>query len=118
MELLELMKKTLSLAEEGHLEVHHIEDLCQRVVRAESQVALKEGHLGAYEEEAQRALNALDGTHLMLQQWREAQRLLVATRQEVRLLREAIFFVREEVERQLALGLHNRARARATEARA
>lgn len=118
MELANLLEKALHLAHEGHLEVPHLEDLKRRSENAEAQVALFGEFLAAYEQEAERAVGALDGTALTLQQWREAQQLLVATRREVRLLQEALSFIREEVERQVALGLHNRARSQKDEVRA
>lgn len=114
----ELLSSALVLAHAGFLEVSEVEELKGKAESAEKHLALKGGFLEHYEHEARIALQNLDGTELALQFWREAQRLAVMVRRETRLLNEALWFIREEVERQVAHGTHRKAAVARKEVRA
>jgi hypothetical protein len=113
-----LLEKALALANAGHLEVSEVEGHKRAAEKGEWLVSSKEVAVTAYAEDAAHFLDNLDGTALALQHWREAQRLLVSTRSEVRLLNEGLFFLREEVERLVATGTHRKAAAQRAEVRA
>lgn len=105
----DLLDKALALANEGFLAVSEIETHAKSARNAETQLLLRAEHLGAFE--ASRDAVVLDGTHLSYSMWMEQQRELTRARRELRLLHEALAFLQEEVERQVAIGTHRKAAA-------
>lgn len=114
----ELLKAAQALAAEGHVDAKHIAGLAESASKAEVQIAMCEVSIEDYERATAARLAGLDGSGAAYERWSNAQQLLTSTRSEHRLLMEGLFFIREEVERQIALGRHAKAKAAREEARA
>lgn len=116
MNLTDLFKVAQALASQQHLAPARYVELFTSAQALEARIATKSEHVGAYE--ASRDEVVLDGTPLRLERWRQEQRLLCATRVELRRAEEALHFIWEELEREVALAQHRKASAERQEARA
>lgn len=112
--LMQLLDEGLALAREGWLGVSRVEGLRRQSEALEKQQVLAESHVEAYEESV--AAQQPDGSQLRLDFWRTEFRLLTEARRSARAAAEALAFLREQVEREVALAHHRRGRGSKPEA--
>jgi hypothetical protein len=105
----ELLARALVLAGHGFLGAVEVKERAASVAKAEKELAEKAEALKEYEAEALAALGKIDNRLLTRLRWERLHDLAVMVRSEMRLLNEALADMQNELEQQVAIGMHRKA---------